>query len=193
MEALKPIQDKVAEIQSEFQSPIERQILLNDTPARALRLGEKVYLKSLKLEGVVTSLGEEEIEVQVGVLRMRTRMKDIRRKGEEEERLEPLAPLRKTRKEPVQSESTLSVGSPGMELDLRGQRAEDALEAMERYLESAYLSGMPFVRLIHGKGTGRLRQVIRDSLRQSSHVTRFESGGDNEGGDGVTIVHISQD
>ena len=193
LEALKPIQEKVTEIQSEFQSPVERQTLMNDTPAKALRLGEKVYLKSLKLEGVVTSLGEEEIEVQVGVLRMRTRMKDIRRKSEEEERIDPPVSLRKTKKEPVQSGTTLTTASPGMELDLRGQRAEDALEAMERYLESAYLSGMPFVRLIHGKGTGRLRQVIRDGLRQSSHVARFESGGDNEGGDGVTIAHISQD
>lgn len=80
-----------------------------------------------------------------------------------------------------------------MELDLRGQRAEDALLALETYLESSYLSGMPFVRIIHGKGTGRLREVIRDGLRQSEHVTRFESGGETEGGDGVTVAHISQD
>ena len=67
--------------------------------------------------------------------------------------------------------------SPGMELDLRGQRAEDALDRFDRYLESAYLAGLPFVRIIHGKGTGRLRQVIRDSLGQSPHVKNWESGG----------------
>ena len=80
--------------------------------------------------------------------------------------------------------------SPGIELDLRGQRAEDALEALERYLESAYLSGMPYVRVIHGKGTGRLRQVIREELAKSEFVTDFESGKDNEGGDGVTVARI---
>ena len=80
--------------------------------------------------------------------------------------------------------------SPGMELDLRGQRAEDALIALDNYLESAYLAGLPFVRIIHGKGTGRLRQVVREALQQSGHVTHWENGLDNEGGDGVTVVHL---
>jgi DNA mismatch repair protein MutS2 len=80
-----------------------------------------------------------------------------------------------------------------MEIDLRGQRAEDALIAMERYIESAYLAGMPFVRIIHGKGTGKLRQVLRDALRASPHVTRWEDGLRNEGGEGVTVAHIQAD
>ena len=78
-----------------------------------------------------------------------------------------------------------------MELDLRGQRAEDALDALDRYLESAYLAGLPFVRIIHGKGTGRLRQVIREALGQSPHVKNWESGGDKEGGDGVTVARLA--
>ena len=80
-----------------------------------------------------------------------------------------------------------------MELDLRGQRAEDALEALERYLESAYLAGLPFVRIIHGKGTGKLRQVIREALHASPHVKTFQSGEDNEGGDGVTVAKLAVD
>lgn len=80
-----------------------------------------------------------------------------------------------------------------MELDLRGMRAEDALDALDRYLENAYLAGLPFVRIIHGKGTGRLRQVIREALRESPHVKRQESGQDNEGGDGVTVAHLETD
>ena len=78
-----------------------------------------------------------------------------------------------------------------MELDLRGQRAEDALDALDRYLESAYLAGLPFVRIIHGKGTGKLRQVIREALQGSPHVSTFESGRDNEGGDGVTVAKLA--
>jgi DNA mismatch repair protein MutS2 len=77
-----------------------------------------------------------------------------------------------------------------MELDLRGQRADDALDALDRYLDSAYLSGMPFVRIIHGKGTGRLREVVRQALHQNPHVRSFESGGDKEGGEGVTVVKL---
>ena len=55
------------------------------------------------------------------------------------------------------------------------------------------MAGMPFVRIIHGKGTGKLRQVIREALTDSVHVSRFESGADNEGGDGVTIAHLDLD
>lgn len=78
-----------------------------------------------------------------------------------------------------------------MELDLRGQRAEDATDALDRYLESAYLAGLPFVRIIHGKGTGRLREVVRELLAQSPHVKNWESGGEKEGGDGVTVAHLA--
>jgi DNA mismatch repair protein MutS2 len=80
-----------------------------------------------------------------------------------------------------------------MELDLRGQRAEDAVDALERYIESAYLAGLPFVRVIHGKGTGRLRVVVREALRSSPHVKGFEMGQDNEGGDGVTVAKLNTD
>jgi DNA mismatch repair protein MutS2 len=78
--------------------------------------------------------------------------------------------------------------SPGIELDLRGQRAEDALDELERYLDAAYLAGLPFVRIIHGKGTGRLRQAVREALSSHPHVSRHETGGEKEGGDGVTIA-----
>jgi DNA mismatch repair protein MutS2 len=77
-----------------------------------------------------------------------------------------------------------------MELDLRGQRAEDALEALDRYLESAFLAGLPFVRIIHGKGTGKLRQAVREMLQSHAHVTSWETGQDKEGGEGVTIAKL---
>jgi DNA mismatch repair protein MutS2 len=53
------------------------------------------------------------------------------------------------------------------------------------------MAGMPFVRVIHGKGTGRLRQVIREALQEHVNVAGFEQGADNEGGEGVTIVHLN--
>ena len=77
-----------------------------------------------------------------------------------------------------------------MELDLRGQRAEDALDAMDRYLESAFLAGLPFVRIIHGKGTGVLRQAVREVLHGHPHVASFESGQEKEGCDGVTVAKL---
>ncbi|MFA5612768.1 MAG: Smr/MutS family protein, partial [Anaerolineaceae bacterium] len=75
-----------------------------------------------------------------------------------------------------------------MELDLRGLRVEDALDQLDPYLERAFSSGLPFVRVIHGKGTGALRETVRETLRHSGFVSRWERGQDNEGGDGVSVV-----
>ncbi len=67
---------------------------------------------------------------------------------------------------------------------------DEALETLERYLEKAYLAGLPFVRIVHGKGTGRLRTAVRDALRGHAYVKSFEEGGDKEGGEGVTIAKL---
>ena len=77
-----------------------------------------------------------------------------------------------------------------MELDLRGQRVEAGVDEMERYLDAASLTNVPYVRIIHGKGTGRLRQAIRKVLTDSQYVTSWEEGKDKEGGSGVTVAHL---
>ncbi len=202
LEALKPIEQKVEELDEAAQQPIERPTrselqgrgAATPTP---LRLGEKVRLRSLRMEGVVSAIGESEVEVQVGALRVRARLSDIQRRSEVDE--EPASPAPAPTRPPAPPAEPRSRGaspfrpSPGMELDLRGQRAEDALPALERHIESAYLAGLPFVRIIHGKGTGRLRQVVREALRGSPHVKAFETGQENEGGDGVTIAKLQTD
>ena len=78
--------------------------------------------------------------------------------------------------------------SPGLELDLRGQRAEEVLLILEKYLDDAFLAGLPWARIIHGKGTGVLRRIVRDELRRHPLVKEAHSGEMNEGGDGVTVV-----
>ncbi len=81
--------------------------------------------------------------------------------------------------------------SPGLEVDLRGLMAEDALDKLDRYLDKAYMAGMPWVRIIHGKGTGKLRQVVREALKDHPNVTSFEEGGEKEGGEGVTVAKLA--
>jgi DNA mismatch repair protein MutS2 len=114
---------------------------------------------------------------------VRARISDLRKKsGAEivEEKIESKI----TRQVSVASKS------PGMEVDLRGQMADDALDKLERYLEQAFLSGLPFVRIIHGKGTGKLRQAVREALRGHEYVNSFEEGGSTEGGEGVTVAKL---
>jgi DNA mismatch repair protein MutS2 len=171
-----------------------------------LSVGEKVVLKKLGNEGTIISLDEEQAEIQVGPLHMRVPLEEIRRKQEAAEG-EPQA-VRftgtgttsekhkpgKVVGEPSSSDhrrSSLLSSSPGIELDLRGQRAEDALEMLDRYLERAYMTGLPFVRIIHGKGTGKLRQEVRAALKGHPHVSSYEEGGDKEGGAGVTVAKLA--
>jgi DNA mismatch repair protein MutS2 len=153
------------------------------------------------------SLSEEEAEVQVGILRIRTRLAELQLIGEETpptpgayglptaRELMSATYASTTREAGVGSVHTptksMYAESPGLELDLRGQRSEEALDALERYLDSAYLAGLPWVRIIHGKGTGKLRLAVREALSQSPHVKSFESGGDKEGGEGVTVAKLA--
>lgn len=197
LEALKPLQQQVSALEEAAQAPVVRRQpeRVAGAPApRPLRVGDKVKLRSLKLDGVVTALGESEVEVQIGNLRVRSRLADVQRPNEEEPAPLPAAPAQTSSgRDSGTARSQVFTPSPGMELDLRGQRAEDALDALDRYIDNAYLSGMPFVRIIHGKGTGKLRQAIRDALRHSPHVERWQSGLENEGGDGVTVAHLAKD
>ncbi len=177
-----PVARRAPEMPQDEQQP-------EKTLRRPVRLGDKVRLRGLDTQGVVTSLGEEEAEVQVGQLRVRTRIAELApiAGGSSEE---AGTNRRKKRAAPAASHLAAKVQSPGMELDLRGQRADEALDSLDRYLDSAYLTGMPFVRIIHGKGTGKLRQVVREALGSHPQVKSYESGQPAEGGDGVTVVKL---
>jgi DNA mismatch repair protein MutS2 len=86
-----------------------------------------------------------------------------------------------------------TTGAPvPLDIDLRGMRAVETEEALERYLNDAYLASLPFVRIIHGKGTGALRQTVRDFLQQHPLVEGFEGAKDQHGGEGVTLARIRQ-
>ena len=140
---------------------------------RQWRLGEQVWVPSLKSEGEISEISESELEILVGRLR-------IRAKPNEVERLTKKERQHKTRKKKLTYNPDIVVPdrptSPGLELDLRGSRVDDALPRVDEYLNAAYLSDLPFVRIIHGKGTGALRTAIRSNLRQHPLVAKHASG-----------------
>ena len=187
LEALKQVEEKIEKIEEKVEAPVERKskqlpVISDQSP---LRLGEKVTVGALNAEGLVTALGESDAEVQVGSLRIRAKLTDLERKQTAQETTDDRPQTMVSR--PL---SVVGTQSPGLELDIRGQASEDALDTLDRYLDQASLAGLPYVRIIHGKGTGVLRQVVRDALRQNSHVTSFEEGGPKEGGEGVTVAKI---
>jgi len=154
----------------------------------APRVGDTVFLESLNAEGVIAELDDKEAQVQVGALRVRARFRDMRRRTRSEKRAAERGHVR--RFEPAEAQLPKSE-SPGMELDIRGQRVDDALEILDRYINAAYNAGLPFGRIIHGKGTGRLRQAVRGYLSEHLLVSKVTQGQQQEGGAGVTVIHMA--
>ena len=184
LEALQPIQAAVEEVEEVVEEPVARREPDPQIAAAGpVRLGSRVRLLALDQVGVVTSLSTEEAEVQIGVLRVRTRLNELEAVGGP-------PPEEKPRREVPAQSGGADLSTPGVELDLRGQRVGDALIALARRLDSAFLAGVPFIRIIHGKGTGRLRQAVREALGGHPHVKEFEGGHEKEGGEGVTVAKL---
>jgi DNA mismatch repair protein MutS2 len=186
---LKDIQEQLDEIQEKLEKPSASPILNTDRKM-LFSVGERVRLRTLGMDGIITSIGEEDVEVQAGALRARVRLEDLQHPGRTEEMVEE--PKSKSRRPAIIAEGSVTpfYPSPGMELDLRGLRAEEALDRLEKHIDQAWLAGLPLVRIIHGKGTGRLRESVRQALRSNAHVKAWEAGLDSEGGEGVTIAKI---
>jgi DNA mismatch repair protein MutS2 len=192
LESLKKVEQQVTKLDEtaveigKKSEPAKVEALTVHPTSKVIRLGDRVRVLKLDSEGVVVAITATEAEVQVGRLRLRTSLDELERLAGV-----PNKPAREEKAPTLHSE-LVSAGSvsPGMELDLRGERVEDALEKLERYLDSAALSDLPWVRVIHGKGTGRVRQAVRDLLRHHPQVKSYESGDEKEGGDGVTVVKL---
>jgi DNA mismatch repair protein MutS2 len=201
LQALKEIEEKVEAIEEKLEAPVERKsdaqhafgsqrLTIGGQP---LKLGERVFVGTLNAEGVVTALGESDAEVQIGSLRVRARLADLVRKGQEAEASqEQKKEERKPEAEGGGRAAVSGTKSPGIELNLRGKLVEDGLEELDRYLEKAYSSGLLFVRIVHGKGTGRLREAVRSALKSSPYVASFEEPKDSEGGAGVTVAKMAK-
>jgi DNA mismatch repair protein MutS2 len=158
---------------------------------RPIRLGDTVKFKTLNSIGVVTALTTVEAEVQVGRMRIRAKLDELALRGSAEaENYESQIPTPKPEAKKGGAQNREPATSPGLELDVRGKTVDEAVPELERYLDSAYYAGLPWVRVIHGKGTGKLRQGLREFLRSSPLVKSHQSGEENEGGEGVTIVKL---
>jgi len=199
LEAIKAAEQEAESLAESMEAPVERRAVTEDRRppsvvglAASVRLGEKVRLASLNAEGIVTALSESDAEVQIGSLRVRARLSDLQRTQTKDERPAMEAPsVLDHSSSVVRRPSSVVSASPSLELSLRGKLVEDGLDELERYLEKAYSAGLPFVRIIHGKGTGRMREAVREALKDNPYVSSFEEGGDREGGAGVTIAKLA--
>jgi len=163
-------------------APVEA--LEEGTPdeGESLHVGDTVYVTSLKQKGEILSLGEQEAEVKIGGFRLRTHPSKLRFEARATDAA-PSASRDKTARIP-------RAESPGVDLDMRGWRAHEVAPALDKYLDQAYLAGLPWVNIIHGKGMGVLRQVVREFLQGHPLVESARPGAQGEGGDGVTVARL---
>ncbi|HJX37267.1 MAG TPA: Smr/MutS family protein, partial [Anaerolineae bacterium] len=144
-----------------------------------LRLGQSVWVEDLKQRGqIIDFVDEQEVEVGVGKFRVKAGLADLELLADEPE--------------PERDYTLLPATSspPPMSLHLRGWRAEEALLELDKYLDQATVAHLSEVRIVHGKGTGTLRRLVREQLRDHPLVASYRTGLPEEGGDGVTVVEL---
>jgi len=142
--------------------------------------GDQVLVHSLGLKGIVLeTVGKDEFLVQVGIMKSKMARSDLQLLEEEKPKAERIITRVKSNRETIRTE-----------LDLRGQNVEEAILAIDKYLDEAVLAGLHQVRIIHGLGTGALRKGVREYLQRHRAVKSMRSGVHGEGGTGVTVVEI---
>lgn len=160
--------------------------------APSLAPGVRVRVAGLGQEGVLLTLpeGGGEAEVQIGSLRVRVDAGRLRALPGAPAPREPQARRPATGSAQRGSLGRAKAQTVGTELDLRGLRVDEAWGRVEKYLDDCLLAGLARVRIIHGKGTGALREEIRRRLDEVPQVRRHALAPPEEGGDGVTVVEL---
>lgn len=167
----------------------ESEPLLEDLVAEAevdgepptIDVGDTVRLTSLGVQATVMAFEGNNAIVQAGALRTRVDIDDL-------ELLHHKTPP--ALKAASQVKVPARGPSPGIQIDLRGQTVEEATDSLDRYLDAAALAALPWVRIVHGKGTGKLRRELRSFMSDHPLVVSYKSAAENEGGDGATVVKL---
>lgn len=152
-----------------------------------IEIGKRVRVLTLDQIGEVLTLPDEkgELSIQVGILKVNSRLSDI-------------IPIEenKVRKKPSKVGGGVSYIGKGkacpMSINVQGENLDSAMMDVDKYLDDAYMAGLKKVTVIHGRGEGILRQGLQEMFKNHKHVVSFQRGSYNEGGDGVTIVSLKE-
>ncbi len=156
----------------------------NTLQAKDLHLGDSVRVLSMNLKGTVSTLpnAKGDLFVQMGILRSQVNIKDLELIAD----MDTAAPRQqRTNTGKIKMSKSATIG---MEINLLGKTTDEAISELDKYLDDAYLSHLPSVRVVHGKGTGALRKAVHNYLRRQKHVKEYRLGEFGEGDAGVTIV-----
>lgn len=154
--------------------------------AESIKSGEKVRVLSMGVEGIVVSKPDNKgnLFVQCGIIKSKVNIKDLAPAPDEEIKVPKLV---RSHSSGIKMSKSASI-SP--EINLLGMTCDEAVSALDKYLDDAYIAHLPSVRIVHGKGTGALRKAVSDHLRRQSYIASYRLGEFGEGDAGVTIAEF---
>lgn len=170
-------QSKLSHLKAEEETLQKNKILQKQKRKRELKVGDAVEVQSFGQRGtIVEKADNKQWVVQMGMLKMKLPESDLVQLKQEAEPKQKVS-VRRT-----------SSGGVSTEIDVRGERVEEALNRVDKYIDQALLANYPQVTIIHGMGTGAVRKGVHQFLRKHSQVNSFEDAPANQGGSGATIV-----
>ena len=203
----KEAERRMLRLRREFQESFNQTVVAHRTGAdvgdanaqphvlRHVAPGDNVLIKSMNKVGVVQREIEKDLfEVALGPIKMRVKRDELSEPSRSEAsaaKADPLAAARKQRGVHV-TVTSANTDDMRMEINLIGRTVDEATEELEKYLDRAFLAGLPRVRIIHGHGAGILRRGVREFLKGHPHVATIAEAAQNEGGQGATLVELRQ-
>ena len=205
----KEAERRINRLRREFQESFNQTVVAHRTGAdhgdtnaqphllRHVAPGDQVLIKSMGKIAIVQREIEKDIfEVALGPIKMRVRRDDLAEPAKPGAsssggRADPLAAARRQKGVHV-SVTSANTDDMRMEINLIGRTVDEATEELEKYLDRAFLAGLPRVRVIHGHGAGILRRGVREFLKNHPHVATLAEAPQNEGGQGATLVELRQ-
>jgi DNA mismatch repair protein MutS2 len=206
----KEAERRILRLRREFQESFNQTVVAHRTGAdqgdenaqphllKHIAAGDVVRIKSMNKNAVVQREVEKDLfEVALGPIKMRVKRDEcsepLPQGGESatEKRSDPLAAARRQQNVHV-TVTSANTDDMRMEINLIGRTVDEATEELEKYLDRAFLAGLPRVRIIHGHGAGILRRGVREFLKSHPHVATIAEAPQNEGGQGATLVELRQ-
>lgn len=178
------VRDKISEKNAKLSIGGSKEPERKALDPKKLKKGDTVKILSMGLKGTVSTLPDAKgaLFVQCGIMRTQTNVKDL---VLIDEVTINTPTLQRTGAGKIKMSKSLSVST---EINLLGKTVDEALSELDKYLDDAYLAHLPSVRVVHGKGTGALRNAVHSHLKRLKYVKEYRLGEYGEGDAGVTIV-----
>lgn len=178
---------RIKESENRYADGIERPVNTNPVIAEELQTGDRVKILTLDQNGEVLTLPDEkgDLTVKVGIMKINVNVSDLMLIIDGTKKKKPrtggYGNLYRKKAQTI-----------SMSVNVQGQNLEDALMNVDKYIDDAYMAGLKEVTVIHGNGTGVLKEGLRRSFKKHKLIASYRKGGYNEGGDGVTIVKLKE-